>query len=150
MIFFSPSTCGFYEDSRNADIPDDAIEVTEKERTALLAGQGAQKKIAISPQGRPVLIDRTISQDLIEARSNRELESRLANCSSQILMLAGRVDTLTYLISAEEEKPTSAEVAELPLCEGRLKAWRQYSVLLGRMPSSDGWPEFPEWPSIPE
>lgn len=150
MIHYSPSTCGFYDDNINSDIPEDSIEVTGEERSKLLAGQGSLKVIAINSKGRPVLVDRTPSLEQLAARSAIELEDRTTIANAKILSLAGRVDTLKYLLNDKSETPTTAEIAELPVCEAQLKAWRQYSVSLGRITSSDGWPQAPAWPSIPE
>ncbi|UHH28284.1 tail fiber assembly protein [Pseudomonas veronii] len=150
MLYYSPGTCGFYDDKINSDIPKDSIEVTGEERSALLAGQGSLKVIAINSEGRPVLVDRTVPPEQVAARSDIELESRTTTANAKILLLAGRVDTLSYLLSDKSEQPAAAEIAELPVCEAQLKAWRQYSVSLGRITSSDGWPQAPAWPDIPE
>lgn len=56
-LYYAQSTSGFYDDGIHADIPPDAVPITEVERASLLAGQSAGKLIAADTHGRPVLQD---------------------------------------------------------------------------------------------
>lgn len=55
--FYSPSTNGFYLDSMNTEIPDDAKKITEEKYNHLLSGQESGKVIASDSDGNPVLED---------------------------------------------------------------------------------------------
>lgn len=57
MIYYSKSTRGFYELGVNPVIPTDAVQVTEMQRQALIAGQSAGKEIVPDANGFPVLRD---------------------------------------------------------------------------------------------
>lgn len=57
-MFYSKSTGGFYSVEINgSNIPADAVEVTNDEHAALLAGQAAGKRIVADENGLPVLAD---------------------------------------------------------------------------------------------
>ena len=57
-LFFSASTGGFYSDGiHGSTTPTDAIEITNEERAALLAGQYAGKVIVCDDHGAPFLAD---------------------------------------------------------------------------------------------
>lgn len=56
-ILFSASTLAFYDSGFNSQIPDDAIEITREEHTALLGGQSEGKNIVADENGYPALID---------------------------------------------------------------------------------------------
>jgi hypothetical protein len=57
MIYFSKSTCGFYNDSINEFIPDDAVEITDEYHQELLEEQAKGKTIEADASGYPVLRD---------------------------------------------------------------------------------------------
>lgn len=54
--FFSPSTHGFYTDEVHDTWPDDAVEITAEQHTALLAGQASGFLIQAGPDGVPALV----------------------------------------------------------------------------------------------
>ena len=57
-MFYSPSKNGFYDTIIHGDnIPADAVEITDEEHQALLAGQSAGLRIVPDLDGRPVLVD---------------------------------------------------------------------------------------------
>lgn len=53
-IYYSPSTAGFYIDSKNT--PSDAIAISEEEYTELLNGQRDGYRIVAGPTGKPELV----------------------------------------------------------------------------------------------
>lgn len=55
---FSPSTRGFYIVGIHANIPPDAIDITDQEHADLLAGELAESCIGDGAGGKPVQIDR--------------------------------------------------------------------------------------------
>ena len=57
-MFYSKQTGGFYDTAIHGDnIPADAVEITDEEHQALLAGQSNGKRIVADAAGRPVLAD---------------------------------------------------------------------------------------------
>lgn len=57
-MYYSKSTNGFYtEKIHGANIPNDAVEITETEHVTLLAGQSAGKVIMADNNGNPILSD---------------------------------------------------------------------------------------------
>jgi hypothetical protein len=58
-LFYSKSTGGFYDDSIHtaAQIPSDAVAITEVQHQALLTGQSAGKLITADANGNPILVD---------------------------------------------------------------------------------------------
>ncbi len=57
-IYFAKSTGGFYTTQiHGSSIPDDAVEITNAEHSALLAAQSQGKRITSDASGRPIAID---------------------------------------------------------------------------------------------
>jgi hypothetical protein len=57
MYHYSPTTSGFYvREIHRGAIPADAVEITDAQHAALMAGQGQGKRIVAGPSG-PVLAD---------------------------------------------------------------------------------------------
>lgn len=56
-MFYAKSTASFYDKEIHGDaIPADAVEITDEEHAALLAGQSAGLRIATDSEGCPVLV----------------------------------------------------------------------------------------------
>ncbi len=56
-MFYSKSTHGFYDQKINGNnIPQDAVEITDSEYLALLAGQSSGKRIEMGDDGKPGLL----------------------------------------------------------------------------------------------
>lgn len=56
MIFYSPSTRGFYDDTIHAKLPTDAVAISEEDRAELLAGEAQGLQISVDATGWPVLM----------------------------------------------------------------------------------------------
>lgn len=57
-MYFSPSTMGFYSAQiHGSAIPSDAVEISNAQHHALLAGQSTGKQLAVGQDGLPYLID---------------------------------------------------------------------------------------------
>lgn len=54
MKYYSKSTGGFYDSLINSKIPEDAVEISEKEYTELLAEHSKGKNITSDKTGRPI------------------------------------------------------------------------------------------------
>lgn len=55
MRYYSPSSRSFYVRGLHAEIPVDAMEISEAEHAALLAGRMAGRSVVIGADGRPTL-----------------------------------------------------------------------------------------------
>ena len=56
-MFYSKSTGGFYDlEVNGADIPTDAVEITDAQHTALLAAQAAGSSIQADASGKPIAV----------------------------------------------------------------------------------------------
>jgi len=56
-MFTSKSTCGFYDESIHALMPDDVVEISAEDHAELMAGQAQGKVITWGDDGLPVLVD---------------------------------------------------------------------------------------------
>ena len=76
-MFYAKSTGGFYDRQIHGNsIPEDAVEITNEQHAALLAGQSNGKRIEADASGNPVLVDppkATVAQmwDAIKAERDR-------------------------------------------------------------------------------
>jgi hypothetical protein len=68
-IFFSPSACGFFHADIHAEIPADAVAISEARHRELLDGQAGGSSIVAGADGRPRL-DRPAKPHLAERRSH--------------------------------------------------------------------------------
>jgi hypothetical protein len=58
MHYYSKTTMGFYDDSGNPPIPEDAVLVSDADYSALFSvPKGVSKKIVPNANGYPVLVD---------------------------------------------------------------------------------------------
>lgn len=57
MLFYSKSNQAFYDDTIHATLPEDAVEISPEQHTALLVGQSAGQVIMPDKEGKPVLAD---------------------------------------------------------------------------------------------
>lgn len=101
-VFYSASTGGFYTAEIHGDnIPAGAVEITQQEHAALLAGQAAGRHISADAKGCPVLIDPPPT-DSVVPRIVTMRQARLA------LLGAGLLQQVDQAISALPEPQQSA------------------------------------------
>lgn len=67
--------------------------------------------------------------------------------AAQKAALTNRIGVINDAIEFEEA--TQQEIAELPIRQAQLTAWKRYAVLLGRVTSQEGWPPNVIWPEQP-
>lgn len=67
-FYYSSSQNGFFTDSVHAVLPDDAVEITPSEHSALLNGQAAGLRIIADANGKPILqaIENVIPLDVVK------------------------------------------------------------------------------------
>jgi hypothetical protein len=123
MLKFSFSTLGFYNDSYS-DIPTDAVEVTDDERSALLAGQASGKAIVRGDDGRPTLGDPVLTDNQLAAAARLQRDGLLANADNQVNTLEDNGSDTT--------------------------AWRAYRQALRNVPQEAGFPRTITWPTQPQ
>ena len=75
------------------------------------------------------------------------LQAATQLAAAQKTALTERIDTLNDAI--ELEMATPEEIAELPVRQAQLTAWKRYAVLLGRVATQEGWPPNVIWPEQP-
>lgn len=133
QYFYSASTASFYLSSIHDFIPDDKVEISQKEYLSLLAGQESGKTIQPNKNGKPVLVDPpapTSQQLAIQAESKRA--DLMAEATVAINPLQDAVDL---------EEATAEEVTQL-------KKWKSYRVALNRLDMSKApdiaWPQTPQ------
>ena len=61
MHYYSKSTGGFYDSTIHTAIPDDAVEISQEQHAALLAGQSSGQVIMPGKDGKPVLTSKAPS-----------------------------------------------------------------------------------------
>jgi len=106
---FSPSTKGFYLEAIHGDnIPSDAVEITNEEHAALLAGQSAGKIITAGPDGVPYLADPApvvLTQEQEIAKYEAALDAHLDSVAQQHRYR----DRVTFSLRAGYPGPYQAE-----------------------------------------
>ena len=60
-LYYSQSTGGFYDSAIHSRLPEDAVEISPEQHTALLAGQSAGQVIMPGKDGKPVLASKAPS-----------------------------------------------------------------------------------------
>lgn len=101
-LFYSAAEGGFYiPEIHGADIPADAVEITEAEHRALLAGQSAGQRIVADGQGRP-----TLQNPLADPAA--ALAFARGNARSRVL------DWITGFLAQFVEGVPQAEIASWP------------------------------------
>lgn len=131
--FYSALTGGFYLSSIHEVIPEDKVQIAQKEYTALLSGQEKGKVIQADENGKPVLVDPpelTPEQLALQAEAKRS--DLMADATIAINPLQDAVDL---------DEATTDEIEQL-------KIWKSYRVALNRLDLSKA-PNI-AWPQIPK
>lgn len=125
MLYFSPSTRGFYDDRIHGSIPSDKVEISAEERAAALDSLEPGLEIVAGPDGKPVAapIALDAAEALIVLRARRD----------KLLRASDRTQIPDYPISAEERD-----------------AWATYRQALRDLPETTGDPAAVIWPISPE
>jgi len=132
MKKYSPSANAFYDTSINLVIPADAVKITDKKWTDLLAGQAEGKLIACGADMLPCLTDQPLptAEELISQAEDKRSRLR-AEADTAIQPLQ---DASDLGIATDDEA-------------SQLVAWKKYRVMLMRINTKDveniTWPEQP-------
>lgn len=124
MIFFSPSTAGFY-DSRVNTPPADAVEITEAERDAALSALEPGAAIVAGPDGKPQVAVKAIDIETA-ARLLRDKRDRLLRASD------------------------ATQLPDFPMEAAQRAAWATYRQALRDLPASIDNFDQVEWPTPPQ
>jgi hypothetical protein len=124
MIYFSPSTCGFYEDGQGAAPPPDAIAITADERDRALADLRPGHRIVAGEGGRPVVAPATLTTDEVLAVVRRRRNALLAACDW-------------------------TQAADSPISTTDRSAWAEYRQALRTLPETITDPASIVWPVAP-
>ncbi|WP_410736676.1 tail fiber assembly protein [Citrobacter koseri] len=138
-IFFSASTCGFYDDQMKENYidagswPDDTVPVSERWYEYLIQKQSEGKIIIANEYGSPVISDPApLSTEQLVQEAGEKKAELLAMADAAIALLSRAVRL---------KMATDEEV-------GKLEEWERYSVLLNRVETSTA-PDI-DWPPQPE
>lgn len=127
-VFFSPSTASFFdEEIYGEQLPQDALEITEDMRQALLEAQSQGKKISAGKDGQPIAVERpgpTFEQQVERERFWRD-------------SLLAKTDMMVTRHRDEQD----AELATT-LTAAQYKQMQAYRLDLRK------WPEDPNFPSL--
>lgn len=128
MISYSASTRGFYSTVVHGnDIPSDAVEITEQEHAALLAGVSAGKVITVDADGHPVLADQPApSQEVVVELERTWRDARIAE---------------TDYLAMPDYPLTDAQRGELYAYRQALRDWPS----AGSFPTADNRPQPAIW-----
>lgn len=138
VVFFSPSTCGAYTlEDHGADIPDDAIEISQSDWASLLEQLGSSaKKIAAGKDGYPILVDPPpLSDEHFEENERAWRDAQLRSTDAIVSrhrdeQESGIATTLAPL-----------QYAELQVYRRALRNWPE----AGEFPLSEHRPPAPDW-----
>lgn len=125
-IYYSKSTGGFYNNTINTEIPDDAIEITDGQHQALLDGQASGKEITTDAKGKPVNTDRPGPTEYELAETERVKRDTLIAGTDYLLM------------------------SDYPITSDKLAQVKTYRQLLRDITKQDGFPIMIDWPEMPE
>jgi hypothetical protein len=77
-MYYSASANGFFDSEIHGNnIPKDSVEITQDQWKELLKGQSEGKKIEANRNGKPVLVDLTLTQDQIVASLSAQVQNAL-------------------------------------------------------------------------
>lgn len=130
------STCGFYDPSFNTSIPDDAVEITLAEHTALLEGQGEGRVICWGDDGYPFLSDAPApSQEQLALVERAWRDTKLSETDSVVSRHRDELE--------DESKTTltAKQYTELQAYRRALRNWPED----GEFPLSEHRPTEPAW-----
>ncbi|MCS3608138.1 tail fiber assembly protein [Erwinia rhapontici] len=134
-FYFSPSVLGFFREDTMSVFkaagkwPEDAVEITEKQRNELISGNAAGSIISTDENGKAILISppEPNPEELI-ALDRVKRDALVVKAVSEIAWRQNAVDV---------NDATDSEVAEL-------NDWKKYHIALMRMDLSSG-----DWPIAP-
>lgn len=124
MLFFSASSCGFYDTEIHDNIPEDARELTRERHAELMVGQASGKRIVPDENGDPVL-------------------AAPAEPTAENLAAAARRERAVLLDAADKAINTLEDNG------GDTAAWRKYRQALRDVPAQAGFPNSIDWPAAP-
>ncbi|KAA8739131.1 phage tail protein [Pseudomonas koreensis] len=135
-MFASKSERGFYDESIHASMPDDVVEITLENHTALMVGHAKGKEIGWDDQGYPVLIDPPTPSPEFFAEVERSWRD------GQLAVTDGVVSRhRDELEEAQKTTLTPAQYSELQAYRRALRNWPE----TGEFPLTDHRPEAPTW-----
>lgn len=126
-IYFYAQTLGFDRvEGPLAEVPENAVEITQAQYAELFAGQAAGKSISASATGQPVLIDPLVSPIVLASRERA--------WRNQVLQ------STQWLVLRDAE--------ELETGEGTTLHAEEFKQLLAYRQALRDWPDQPEFPDV--
>ena len=133
------------------DAMDGCIEITDEQYLVAIEGMMSGLVVTIDsgfhvgPRVPPEPEPPTEAEKL--AAQSAKLQQFNFLAEDQKAALEKRVGVIKDAIEFQEATP--AELAELPIRQTQLTAWKRYAVYLGRVTAQTGWYESVEWPVQP-
>lgn len=124
MIFFSPTTGGFYRDDVHANMPRDVLEVPADLHASLIAGQAKGQVIVPGLDGMPQLQDPIVTDADAAATARAQRKTLLAECD--------------WVVQRAFENGDAVPAA-----------WKTYRQALRDVPTQKGFPRAIKWPAAP-
>ncbi|MBX7277955.1 tail fiber assembly protein [Pseudomonas sp. ERGC3:05] len=135
-MFTSKTTCGFYDESINATMPDDVVEISAEAHALLLTGQSEGKVIAWGDDGYPMLVDPPpLSDESLAAVERSWRDQQLAKTDG---VVARHRDELE---EGSETTLSAAQYTELQAYRRLLRNWPE----AGKFPLIEHRPTAPTW-----
>ncbi|UQS92420.1 phage tail assembly chaperone [Pseudomonas chlororaphis subsp. piscium] len=136
MLFYSPTTSGFYDSEENKFIPGDVVEITDQEHVSFLEGVAKGMRVVASSDGFPVLAEPLpLSHELL-------CEGERSWRSMQLTATDGVVTRhRDELEEGSETTLTPAQYGELQTYRRTLRDWPEN----GEFPLAEHRPVAPPW-----
>lgn len=123
--FYSPSTRGFYDADFHADIPADAVEISDAVHSAMMAGQALGKVIVPGDGGVPTLADQPPSAITVTPWQIRKALNQIGLRTSVEAAVAGSTQEVKDGWEfASEFKSDNELIAQLCYALGKTEAER--------------------------
>lgn len=130
-IYYSDAVKGFFDSEVNAEIPPDALEISEEKYFELLNGQSSGKEVGLGADGLPALVDAPAP-------------------TAEVLKERAEIFKASYLAQAKEAISPLQDAADLDVATDEevrlLTAWKTFRLLISRIDTAA--PDI-DWPQIP-
>lgn len=136
MIFYSPSTGGFYDPAENSYVPEDALEITDEHHAVLLEGPATGMRIVADSDGSLMLADPLPLPEEVLIANERSWRS------DQLTATDGMVTR--HRDELEEGSETTLSAVQYTKLQAYRRALRNWPEA-GEFPLIEHRPPAPEW-----
>lgn len=130
MLYYSKATGGFYDSEIHGIFPDDAIEISREEHTALMEAQAAGRRIAADEAGRPAAVAPPApTPEQMQARLSGAVQARL----DAVALTWGYDDIRSAVTYADEPAVAQFQAEGQALRAWRSQVWASCYALLAEV-----------------